>query len=63
VYRTATYWTLKPQVVDQPADVVAGAAAGPDAHLQRVKSQVGTQRAGRCKPTTRRENMSMTKAA
>ncbi len=34
------------RVVDQPADVAAGPAAGPDAHLQRVEGEVGARRAG-----------------
>ena len=33
-------------VVDQAGDVVAGALAGPDPHLQGVEGEVGAQRLG-----------------
>src|SRR3712207_3941459 len=45
--RRATYCLGAPvRVVNRPAELPAGATAGPDAHLQGIQRQVGAQRAG-----------------
>lgn len=49
------YCTALVRLVDEPAEVAAGAATGSNPHLQRVQGQDGAQRRDICEPTSGRE--------